>query len=181
MTAFELLPGLPPYGPEALPFSATGQGTHSEGLVVRFTADDGTCWTGNFQPGLGQCETVLRHPDERRFVVVAGGQAYVIDPNDSSRWEHFGGSIETALEISDLNALLFGNGLWFELLGANGTIWRSRRISWDGMRDVAIQGLTLTGQSWCYDDTWTDFALDLVEGTVNGGSYSGPGSPEYAT
>ena len=181
MSAFDVLPGLPPYGPEALPFSVTGQGTHSQGLVVRFTADEGTCWTGNFQPGLGQCETVLRHPDGRRFVVIACGQAYVIDPSDSSQWEHFGGGIETAVEVSDLNALLFSNGLWFELLGPNGMIWKSRRISWDGMRDFTIQGLTLTGRSSSYDDTWSDFTLDLIEGTVTGGSYNGPASPDYAT
>ena len=181
MSTFEVLPGLPPYGPEALPFSTTGQGTHSEGFVVRFTADDGTCCTGNFQPGLGQCETVLSHPDGRRFVVIACGQAYVIDPNDSLHSEHFGGGIQTALEISELNALLFGNGLWFELLGADGMIWKSRRISWDGMRDITTQGLELTGQSWSFDDTWSDFTVDLTEGTVAGGSYNGPGSPEYAT
>ena len=181
MTEFEVLSGLPPYGPEALPFSATGQGAHSEGLVVKFTNDDGSSWIGNFQPGMGNCETVLRHPDGRRFVVITGGQAYVINPMDPTRWDHFGGGIETALAIDELNAILISNGLWFELLGANGTIWQSRRISWDGMRDVTIQGLTLTGRSWCYDDTWVDFTLDLVEGTVAGGSYNGPGSPEYAT
>ncbi len=148
---------------------------------MRFTADDGSYWTGNFQPGLGQCETVLRHPDGRRFVVIASGQAYAIDPNDSSQCEHFGGSIETAFEIGDLTALLFGNGLWFELLGPKGMIWKTERISWDGMRDVTIQGLTLTGRSWCYDDTWSNFTVDLVEGTVAGGSYNGPDSPEYAT
>jgi hypothetical protein len=171
MNKFDVLPGLPPYGPEALPFSATGQGTHSEGLVVRFTADDGTCWTGNFQPGMGPCQTVLRHPDNRRFVVIAGGQAYVVYPNQSSHWEHFGGGFETAIEISDLNAVLFGNGLWFELLGATGMIWKTRRISWDGMRDVAIHGMMLTGQSWLYDDTWSNFTVKLLDGTVTGGSY----------
>lgn len=181
MTAFEKLPGLPPYGPEAMPFSATGQGTHREGLVVRFTADDGSSWSGNFQPGIGQFEAILRHPDSRRVVVVARGQAYVVDPNNSSKWECFGGSIETVLRIRELNALVFGNGLWFELVGAYGTIWQSRRISWDGMRDVSIQGLTLTGKSWFYDGTWSDFTVDLVEGTVTGGSYNGPGSPEYTT
>ena len=148
---------------------------------MRFTADDGSCWTGNFQPGLGQCERVLRHPDERRFVVVAGGQGYIIDPDDSLRCEYFGGSIETALEIKDLKAILFGNGLWFRITWCE---WYDLAITtdllgWD--RDVAIQGLTLTGQSWWYDDTWTEFAIDLVEGTVTGGSHSGPGSPEYAT
>ena len=52
MVKFEILSGLPPYGPSAEAFSATGQGKHKEGFVVRFRADDDNAWVGNFQPGL---------------------------------------------------------------------------------------------------------------------------------
>jgi hypothetical protein len=47
---FEILPGLPPYGPLPVQFSATGCGTHREGFVVQF---DGSSvpWVGNDQRG----------------------------------------------------------------------------------------------------------------------------------
>jgi hypothetical protein len=68
MRHFEVLTGLPPYGPPAERFSATGQGTHREGFVVRFTDSRGRQWVGNFQaertcttPGLkGRAERAER-------------------------------------------------------------------------------------------------------------------------
>ena len=67
---WEVLEGLPVYGPMAVPFSATGQGTHREGLVVRFSPVTGT-WVGNFQRGLTSLDDVCAHPDGRH-VVYAG-------------------------------------------------------------------------------------------------------------
>lgn len=95
----------------------------------------------------------------------------MIDPNDSQSWGHFGGSIEHVFEVKELNALLFGNGLWFELLGADGMIWKSRRISWDGMCDLDVNGLALIGKAWSPDGRWCEFQLDLTDGSVEGGSY----------
>jgi len=181
MLLYEILPGLPPYGPEALPFSATGMGAHSEGFVVRFLPNTDRSWVGSFQPGMTDICDVFVHPDGIRLIVIAGGEAYVIDPTDSTKWTQFGGLINFVEAVPELDAILFGNGLWFELLGADSSIWQTRRISWDGMRDLTIQGLKLTGRSWCYDDTWSDFTVDLVEGTVVGGSYNGPGSRDCAT
>ena len=180
MSQYEILPGLPPYGREALPFSATGMGTHSEGFVIRFLPGTEGSWVGNFQPGMTDYYDVIPHPDGKRLIVNSGGQAYAIDPATPKTWTSFGGSINFAQPVAELKAILFGNGLWFELLGSESTIWQTRRISWDGMCDLAVQGLQLTGRSWHIDDTWPDFAVDLVDGTVTYGSYNGPGSPDYA-
>ena len=181
MPDFEILPGLPPYGPGAIPFSPTGQGSHSEGLVVRFIADDGSSWTGNFQPSWTNCELVSRHPNGTNYIVIAGGQGYRVNPDTPTDWEHFGGQIEQAIEIADLNAILIGNGLWFELIGPNGNLWKSRRISWDGMAELRIDNLELFGRSWSPENRWYDFSLNLVDGAVTGGSYNGPESPGFAT
>ncbi|HEX3600763.1 MAG TPA: hypothetical protein VHU84_11510, partial [Lacipirellulaceae bacterium] len=149
----------------------TGQGTHREGFVVRFVGDNGLDWTGNFQPGLSGCQTILRHPNRINYLVIADGQAYVVDPQNPKSWQHFGGIIEHVFEVKELNGILLGNGLWFELLGPNGFIWRSRRISWDGMSDLVINGLQLVGKSWSPDNKWYDFTLALTDGSAEGGSY----------
>ena len=171
MPLYEILPGLPPYGARALAFSATGQGRHREGFVVRFFPSDGESWVGNFQPGLSDLDSILDHPDGKRVLVISGGQAYVIDPDAPSRWTHFGGGITFVTRVDVMRALLIGNGLWFELLGAQSMIWRSRRISWDGMRDIRVHDLRLTGESWNPNDFWVPFTLNLVDGSVIGGSY----------
>jgi len=72
---WEVLDGLPAYGPMSEPFSTTGQGMHREGLVDRFFPPTGS-WVGNFQRGLSSLDEVFAHPDGRHVVVVAGGTGY---------------------------------------------------------------------------------------------------------
>ena len=175
MASFDVLPGLPPYGdwPEA--FTATGQGRHREGYVVRFHPDGSAPWVGNFQPGLSSLEDVLRHPNGRELLVIAGGQGYIVDPNDRAKREYFGAQIEFALHLPEFSSVVFGNGLWFESLGPDGWQWRSRRISWDGMREFHRDGLRLFGEAWSpLEDRWLPFDLDLRTGQFTGGSYNGP-------
>src|SRR5262245_11223124 len=98
---YELLPGLPPYGPLAEPFTATGQGTYREGLVVRFETDDGQSWVGNFQRGYSGFEMAIDHPNGREVVVIAGGQGYVVNPEDRSQRTYWASNIEEVIPIAD--------------------------------------------------------------------------------
>ena len=173
---WEILDGLPTYGPLAESFTATGFGTHSEGLVARFRSSAGV-WVGNFQRGMSSCDQVCEHPDGCHVVVVAGGTAYVVNPETRTLSHHFGAQIEIILVIDDLRTVVFGNGLWFEALGADGLQWRSRRFSWDGVRNVARSGGTLRGEAYApegADGAWYPFEVDLATGDVTGGSYTGP-------
>jgi len=168
------LPGLPPYGPAPEAFSATGQGKHSEGFVVRFMTKSGDVWVGNFQPGLGGCSIVFEHPNAVNVIVLSGGQGYVVDPDSRRCLNTFGANINSAFKISELGEIVFGNGLWFEAIGRNGHVWRSDRISWDGIKDLVVDGLTLMGHAWDISDQWMSFSLNLANGEFTGGSYSGP-------
>jgi len=173
---WEILDGLPAYGPPADGFSATGLGKHREGLVVRLHASGGA-WVGNFQRGLTGYDHVFEHPDGRHVLVVAGGTAYVVDPEQRKLIGHFGGQIEHIFPLSGEAILLIGNGLWFEALSGKGLKWRSRRISWDGLRRVVLDGKQLRGEAYAPegpDGAWYPFELDVETGTVTGGSYYGP-------
>ena len=70
---YDVLPGLPPYGPLPELFSETGSDTHREGFVVKFFPDASEAWVGNFQPGITSFRGAFPHPDKRHVVVVAGG------------------------------------------------------------------------------------------------------------
>jgi hypothetical protein len=173
LAMFEVLSGLPPYGdlPEA--FTATGQGRHREGYVVKFRPKEGVAWVGNFQRGLSSFCVVVPHPNSRELLVIAGGQGYVVDPKDRSKRDYFGADIEVAIPVNELNAVVFGNGLWFESIGADGWLWRSGRISWDGMRDLRSEGLRLLGNAWSpIEDCWQPFQMDLRTGRFSGGSWN---------
>jgi hypothetical protein len=174
VATFEVLPGLPPYGPWAEAFTATGLGRQREGVVVRFQPDQGESWVGNFQRGASNLDSVLSHPNDREVLVIAGGEGYVVDPQDRTKREYFGGYIQLVLQVPELSAIVFGNGLWFELLGPAGWLWTSGRISWDGMREVRREGLRLSGEACSPQGPSIAFVLDLRSGEFTGGSYNGP-------
>lgn len=172
MLPFRILPGLPPYGPPAQSFSDTGHGIHSEGLVVEFFPGEDRSWVGNFHRGLSKCDQVLTHLDRRHLIVVSGGTAYVVDPNEQTVVETFGADIEYCTEVADLDVLVFGNGVCFEFVFNNGSRTQTDRISWDGMRNIIVHGARLEGDA--YDpmqDSWIAFEVDILEGTIKGGSY----------
>ena len=62
---FEILPGLPPYGPPAISLTGHGEREFREGLVVRFYPKGSDPWIGNFVGGIIDCTTVLDHPNGR--------------------------------------------------------------------------------------------------------------------
>jgi hypothetical protein len=162
---FEVLPGLPGTGPLPEQFTATGRGTHSEGFVIRFYPDTSDSWVGNFQSGDCGCNRVFAHPDDRTVVVIAGGQAYQVDPATRTCLKNFGGTIVEILESSSRGVVVIASltNLW--LLDANGERWVSGRISVDGIRQLRIEGESVAGEA--YDptfDRWYPFVVSLETG-----------------
>jgi hypothetical protein len=174
MSFFRVLEGLPVYGPVAEAFSATGRGTHSEGLVVEFKADeDSPSWVGNFQPGWRRFNQGVPAPGSDQVLVVAGGQGHVIDARTRACLRVFGGGIE-GIWSPKPGLVLVSDGISFEALGPSGTNWRSRRISWDGMAEIHVEGDELRGLAYAPtgpEDEWVPFRLDILTGEVTGGSF----------
>jgi hypothetical protein len=167
------LPGLPPYGPPAQYFSDTGFGKHSEGFVVEFYPGEDRSWVGNFHRGMSKCDQVLPHVDNRHLIVVSGGSAYIVDPSAKAVVDTFGADIGYCALADESNILIFGNGLQFDFVFENGCRTRTKRISWDGMRNVILDRRKLRGDA--YDpmqDTWIAFEVNILEGSVKGGSYN---------
>jgi hypothetical protein len=177
MPRCEVLHGLPPVGPLAHPFGAGGIAGawtgHSEGLVVRFYPKREGKWVANFQPGHGGWNGVLHHPDGEHIVVVTRGQVYVVEPEKRQLTLTFPG-IEHVVEIPELNAIVFSDGIRFEAIKSDGIWWTSRRVSWDEIRNIKIQGTALHGEASIPNVTgneWAPFTLDLTTGQCEGGSY----------
>src|SRR5262245_20208681 len=117
---YQVLPGLPADGPAVVPFGAGGWtgawSGHSEGFVVRFLPDTGEAWVANFQPGSGGCDGVLQHPNGVYAVVLARGQGYVVDPASRQLVHLFSGSIQSVIELPELEAVAFCDGIRFEAI-----------------------------------------------------------------
>ena len=171
MTPFDILPGLPPYGPSALPLPENGRGSFSEGLVVKFFPANRDAWVGNFQRGLTGPDIVLEHPDQRQMIVIAGGTGYIIDPETAMQTHQLSDGIKHVIPAPELGAVVLGDDWQFESIRAGGLWWRSGRISWNGFRKLLKSGTILTGESYSsLDHVGSPFVLDLTSGVFAGGS-----------
>jgi hypothetical protein len=178
VTEFSLLAGLPPYGDLPRAFPPEWGRLGREGVVVRFVRSDGRAWVGNFRPGLAGLWAVRAHPDGRRVLVFAGGDLWVVSP-DTEAADLAAGDVDAMWPVHGPDGLVMSlQGLGFARLGPDGILWRTRRLSWDGFRDVRAEGGRLVGLAWnALGDRWDPFEVDLATGASTGGSF-GPGDPE---
>jgi hypothetical protein len=145
---------------------------HAQGLVVEVSPADGPSWVGNFVRGLSNFDLALVHPNARDALVIAGGQGYVVDPGLQAVTEIFGGAIVDAFRHPAQEWLILNDQeIRFVALGPSGWVWKSRRVSWDGLRDLHVDGESISGKAWAPGDTWEPFEVDLNTGELVGGSY----------
>jgi hypothetical protein len=169
---FEVLPGLPPYGPMAISFTIHGAREHREGLVVRFYPRGSEPWVGNFLGGMTDCTIVLDHPNETDVIVVAQGEACVVDPEKRAVCDRIAGSIEEVIPLPSLGSVIFRGLTDFTAIKADNSGWRSPRISWDGLRNIEVRETELLGEAYTpIANVWVRFKLDLLTGDCSDGIY----------
>ena len=162
MEKFTILKSLPPYGDIPEQFSATGQGTHKEGLVVEFHPPSLPAWIGNFQRGPGNYDRVMDHPDPKLILVVAGSKGYVVDITDRKMVQNFGGMIKGVLTSKDNAFIVFDNTIDLIILDPKQQLLRTKRISWGDFQGLNIVGDHIVGESWDpLENKWVPFNIDL--------------------
>jgi len=173
MNDFEMLPGLPATGPWPVQFSATGQGLHREGFVVRIRPHHGEPWVGNFQPGIVGYRAVYPHPNGQHLIVISGGEGYVIDPETKSLVEAVWRTI-TSVHVYARQEMLVLNRqeVAFFSIGRGGRVWHTRRLSWDGFRNVEFRDGEIIGDGWdAPNQAWHPFRVDVRTGRSSGFAY----------
>ena len=165
------LPGLPGQGDRPCQYSATGQGTHREGYVVEFIPNHGQPWVGNFQPGVTSLTDLAEFPHNNSVLVVANGQGYLIDVQSRTLLAQYESDIDFLFTRPAEEWVITGSATDFSAFRGAAKLWCTRRISWDGFRNLAVVANALTGDAWCFDDSWHAFSVDLKNGNVTGGSY----------
>lgn len=175
MERFRRLSGLSAQGPAAIGFPAGWGHGAREGLVVEFELSPHPSWVGNFAPGLGGVDDVRAHPNGSAILVTSQGLMFCVDPAARTAVE-LGQPIFGIWPLPEANDLILSRqDIAFLRIGAGGVVWHTRRVSWDGFRDVRIERLTLTGEAWSpIEDRWLPFSVDLRTGRAEGGSYTGP-------
>lgn len=170
---FEVLPGLPPYGPMAVSFTRNGASEHREGLVVRFYPKGSDPWVGNFLGGMTACTAVLDHPNDSDVIIVAQGDACIVDPEQRTIRDRIASDITTVIPLPSLGSVVFQGLTDFTAVRADGSGWSSPRISWDGFRNTEVREAELFGEAYTPNgDDWVPFRLCLLTGECRDGVYS---------
>jgi len=170
---YEILQGLPPYGPMSIPITHTELPFYSEGFVVRFFNKDGTSWVANFEPGWTELYEVINYPNINKVLVIAGGACYIMDPSSQAPITKFGVLYKSILRVDD-GRLILQDVTDVTVIETNLTFWDSERISWDGFQDITLDGHLLKGLSYTptpQGENWIPFTLNIDTKVLTGGSF----------
>ncbi len=171
--SFELLDGLPPYGPMYVPISEDGGLFSYEGCVVRFIKSDGSAWVANFQPGWTGYSHIFEIPGTNKVFVIAGGKGYLMSPDQETPLKIFGSDITEMVPAGNKRFVAAGN-TDLVIINPDATISLTKRISWDGLKDLVVAENIVSGLAFDpmnQPDEWQPFSYDLNTNILTGGSY----------
>lgn len=168
---FVILKGLPPYGNPAEQFSWSGEGEYREGLVVEFKPKGLPDWIGNFQRGGTNQDYIVEHPNSDYCFVIAGGNGYVVDMNNRKLIEKFGEILKGFIVTEKKSEVIHNNSTDLIAYGAQGQLWQTKRLAWDGIRNMKLQDQYIYGEALDVDDHWVPFRVNLKTGESTGGAF----------
>ena len=171
--SFEILDSLPTYGPMHMSVTENNESYFSVGFPIRFYKTGKTNWVANFEPGWTKLYGVYEFENKSEIIIIAGGKFYLMNPENEKPIEAFGGGFEALLKTED-GKIILQDQTDLTIIESNGECWHTRRISWDGIKDLNIKENSVFGLS--YDPTnknkeWVEFIVDLESRDVKGGSF----------
>ncbi len=157
---YEILAGLPPYGPMYISVSQNGKEHYSDGFVVRFFNSDNTSWVANFERGWTRLSGVFELPAHGELLVIAGGNCYLMSPDQTEPRSFFGCNYHWALPAPD-HRIVLADETGLTIVEPNGDYWHSEDIALDGFKKIEIESNIVTGLASCNIDEWMEFSYDI--------------------
>lgn len=160
---YEILNGLPPYGPMYISISEDGVPFHFQGYVVLFYRSDGTNWVANFKTGNTNFNTIYDFPEFKRTIVFAAGNGYIMADDEENPVKAIEAAF-TKVFIADNNILIAADQTDFTVINiSTDEVWRSGRISWDGFDNLNLSGDFIIGLAYeptSGDGRWEPFSFN---------------------
>jgi hypothetical protein len=148
-----------------------------DGYIVEICPDGYMDWVGVFAIEYRSKMAVTHFSglsDSEFVCIVAGGRGYVIcaaRPDIVKPVPSF--PIVQVACCPALAQLAFADFTKIAIVDRSGTIWESRRVGWDGIRITEMTSDTIGGFAFDpFSNSDVPFAIDLLNRTVEGGSYS---------
>jgi hypothetical protein len=145
-----------------------------DGLLVAVRPEIGEEWLGVFAFGsIGRADPILSStPNKSTLCVVASAEGYLVRADDPKTW-----STVPIIQITDFRPIperqmiVMASYTHLAALGADGLLWRTDQISWDGITITNIGEGYIEGKGW--DPTTSvrpTFRVDLQTSHHEGGS-----------
>jgi hypothetical protein len=133
-------------------------------LWVLFSDKDGCgAWIGKFGTGNYTVSKVTKAFPPDKFLVSAGGFAYLIDATNRKVLNQFcEGFIHEVVYDAQENRFIITDGIRVRFIQSDKQVWASRRIALDGIRNLKIEGRILKGLAVVgFEGEEDEFTLDL--------------------
>jgi hypothetical protein len=151
----------------------------ADGPILAVTPEAGDPWVGVFDGGgygvpPAATARLIAWPDARSFCVVYAGSAVVVRADDPHKtYEIDTYPVTGTLVVPERGVVVFADFTNLTAYGADGLLWRSRRLALDDVRVEGIEGdaLIVYGFFGSHDDR---FVVDLATGQASGQPFQPP-------
>lgn len=165
----ELLPELPSSANNIYYFPGATQDGGHDGVLVGVREDGNAPWVGVFGYGFArgkQVTGIFACPNESELCVIARGRGYIGNAASPASFEEL-----LIMPITDIRVvpekhlLIFADFTTVFAWGITGLVWKSERLSSDGLDILSHDGHYISGTAW--DASLSEpvtFKLDLETG-----------------
>jgi len=92
---------------------------------------------------------VFSHPDPNAICVISGGQAFIVDVTDPQNWQALPPiPVMCIADVPEAGLIILCDYTNMTAYGRDGFAWRSKRLSYDGLRLASVNGTTIRGFAW---------------------------------
>ena len=140
--------------------------------IISNDCDDG--WIGNFEPGVEGLTGIFATPSEDIVCIVVKGQGYWVPVKSPKNYEIIPIiPIKEVKPVPGKNVMIFIDYLRIAAYGENGLLWKTKNLSWDGLKITEITQSKIKGLAWDMPNSKkVEFIVDVMTGLHEGGSNS---------
>ena len=146
--------------------------TGSEYLWFEVSPVDGEPWIGGFECGPGRLTGLFATPSSEVLCVVVKGQGFWVSVLAPGGYEIIRSlPIQQVFVVPGKRVLVFADYTELEAYGGSGFLWRTERLSWDGLKVTEVTAEAIRGTAWDSPaNREVSFSVDTESGASEGGS-----------
>ena len=147
----------------------------ADGVMIRVEPKSGSIWVGTFAYGTltpGGLSGVFCMPDPNRLCVVARGRGYIVPAAVPEACEDIAfHPIMDVRVVPKHGLVVFANHTELLAYDASGVRWRTKRLTWDGLKMTEVADDVIRGEFWdIRSEQTSSFTVDIKTGSHQGGA-----------